>query len=150
MLQESVNSSGNYSSSPQETKNRIKNKGNHILQNSKNALKIFILVWKFDTQTERDTEEPTTAADLLTRITNTGWRHCTVYYKFYIDFICNIPLIRIWKNQFQNIHQMASQFTGTFLHFHCSVPSTSRGGLKNGSRILFNTESTRVYPTLLH
>ncbi len=34
-----------------------------------------------------------TAADLLTRITNTGWRHCTVYYRFYIDFIWNIPLV---------------------------------------------------------
>ena len=28
-----------------------------------------------------------TAADLLTRIINTGWRHCTVHYRFYIDFI---------------------------------------------------------------
>ncbi len=34
-----------------------------------------------------------TAEDLLTRIINTGWRHCTVYYRFYIDFICNIPLV---------------------------------------------------------
>ncbi len=34
-----------------------------------------------------------TAADLLTRIINTGWRHCAVYYRCYIDFICNIPLV---------------------------------------------------------
>ena len=34
-----------------------------------------------------------TAADLSTRIINTGWRHYTVYYGFYIDFICNIPLV---------------------------------------------------------
>ena len=34
-----------------------------------------------------------TAADLLTRIINTGWRHCTVWYRIYIDVICNIPLV---------------------------------------------------------
>ena len=28
-----------------------------------------------------------TAADLWTRIINTGWHHCTCYYKFYIAFI---------------------------------------------------------------
>ena len=43
----------------------------------------------------RDNEHKkySTAEDLLTRIVNTGWRHCTVYYRFYIDFICNIPLV---------------------------------------------------------
>ncbi len=38
-------------------------------------------------------EDLPTAADLLTRIINTGWCHCTVYHRFYIDFICNIPLV---------------------------------------------------------
>ncbi len=32
-------------------------------------------------------EIPGTAADLLTRIINTGWHHCTIYHRFYIDFI---------------------------------------------------------------
>ena len=34
-----------------------------------------------------------TATDLLTRIVNTMWRHCTVYHRFYIGFICNLLLV---------------------------------------------------------
>ncbi len=50
-----------------------------------------------------------TAEDLLTRTINTGWRHCTVYHRFYIDVL-----------QYKNLEELVPKHPpdGIIVHQH--------------------------------